>query len=155
MKKIFIFLLAQTIVLTLYSQKTNSVTVSYFNDYYSDNLVEIKTTIFPWKSKIGLNTGVGLNFNGEINAKMGLLLDIYRNRQFNVNIGPRFVYQMFINDDINRKAIAYYYDLLIEIKYEFAPQFFTSIAIMPTLNTYQYDDNKIGLSYSIGVGYSF
>lgn len=156
--KIYLFFLFQIITISVYSQKNNSISVSYFNSYLAGDQLEVKTTVYPLPFQMGINIGIALdpnNIETDYSLKGGLVYDLYRRNKLSISLGARFSVESFFNEDVNSDQLAYNYDFPIDLKYDLLPRLNLSITMIPTWNRYYYYNNNIALSSSVGLGYYF
>lgn len=141
--------------LSLFSQRNSSIALSYVNSYLAGNQVEVRTTLYPFSLDIGLELGFGTNYDKDYIAKGGITIDAYRKNRINLNIGARIIFERFFNIDLGVIQVAHNIDFPIRINYDFSPNYYISGSINPTWNRYYYYENKIALSYGLGLGYYF
>lgn len=156
--KFYLFILLQVFAASLYAQKNNTITVSFFENYLSGKQIEIKTAIYPFSSQIGINFGLATDLSSleyDHSMKLGVVFDLYRKDKMNITLGTRFVFERFFNKKLNTFQFAYNLDSPIDIKYDLKPRHFLTVTIIPTWNRYIYYSGSISLSFSAGVGYYF
>ena len=156
--KIYLFLIFQLVAISLYAQKNSSITVSLYGNYLSGNQIEIKTTIYPLSSQVGINFGIATDLNSlkfDHNIKAGVIYDFYRRDILSISIGARFIFDRFLSNEFKATHFSYNVDFPLDITYDFLPRFNVSLTVIPTWNKYRYYNNNVGFSYSAGLGYYF
>jgi len=107
--RIYLLLFFQIITTSIFSQKKHSISISYFNSYLAGNQMELKTTLYPLPSQIGVNISIALdpsNIEVDYSLKGGLIYDFYRRNKLSISLGARFSVERFFYIDVNADQVS-------------------------------------------------
>ena len=145
----------QIFSIALYSQRSSTLTFSYFNSYVSNDQVEMRASFYPQSFAVGLDLGIGTNFDEDLMLKAGLIYDFYRSDRLSLDIGVRAVIERFYYNNINAVQITWNLDFPIRMNFDLLSSYYITGSIITTYNTYYDIERKAALSFSFGLGYYF